>query len=162
MDNTPQVTTLNIKTSASSPRVTMLRIPRRNIPPILYSAPLLDGACLTTKFWQGKVKVVLRAMVSHPVWFGVRHPSGLKTKFLLPSDICGFFYVMRFLWRVCVDSYSWASPAKSLSGPSLARFIIIFYCLRFDSCRIDYNLSSNDFGWWKRNLKLAEKQFLKP
>jgi hypothetical protein len=61
---------------------------------------------------------------------------GQKTRFLLLSDICWFFYIRRPLWRedgsVVYNCY-WSSPAQSFSGSSSAGFMIIFYCLRFET-----------------------------
>jgi hypothetical protein len=60
---------------------------------------------------------------------------GPMTRFLFPSDYCGFVNVGRSLWREdesLVYSCNWKSPAQSFSGPSPAGFITI-YCLKFET-----------------------------
>jgi hypothetical protein len=51
------------------------------------------------------LSLMLRPMVSRPICLGIKHPSGLTTRFLLPygiqntSDSCGFVDMGRSLWR---------------------------------------------------------------
>jgi hypothetical protein len=58
----------------------------------------------------------------------------LMTRFLFPSDSCGFVDVGRSLWREdgsVVYNCCWLSPAQSFLGPSPVGLETIFYCLRF-------------------------------
>jgi hypothetical protein len=78
---------------------------------------------------------MLRPTVSRPVCLSVKPHLGPKTKFLLPSDSCGFD-VGRPLWRVdgcAVYNCFWSSSAQPFSGPSPAGLMTIFYCFRFET-----------------------------
>jgi hypothetical protein len=82
------------------------------------------------------LSLMLRPTVSRPVCLGIKHPSGLTTKFLLPSDSCGSVDVGRSLWREdrsVIYSCCWSLPAQSFSGPSPFGVATIFYCLRFET-----------------------------
>jgi hypothetical protein len=60
---------------------------------------------------------------------------GPKTRYLLLSESCGFVNVGRLLWREggsVFNNYCWPFPAFSFLGPSPARLVTIFYCLRFE------------------------------
>jgi hypothetical protein len=60
---------------------------------------------------------------------------GLKTRFLFLSDSCRFADVVCPLWREVgsvVYNHCWSLPAQSLSGPSPAGLIAVFYCPRFE------------------------------
>jgi hypothetical protein len=60
---------------------------------------------------------------------------GLRTRFLLLSDTCGFVDVGRPLWqtkRFCRLQLLLVWPAQSFLGPSLAGLIPVFYCLRIE------------------------------
>jgi hypothetical protein len=67
-----------------------------------YSTPPPHG--LMTKL-SLSLSLMLRPTVSRPVCLGIKHPSGLTTRFLLPyeirntSDSCGFVDMGRSLWR---------------------------------------------------------------
>jgi hypothetical protein len=61
---------------------------------------------------------------------------GLKTRFLLLSDSCGFVDLGRPFWREdgsVVYNCCWPSPGQSFSGPSPVGLVVIFYCLRFET-----------------------------
>jgi hypothetical protein len=61
---------------------------------------------------------------------------GLKTRFLLLSDSCGFVNVRRPLRqedRCAVYNCCWSSSAQSFSSPNLPGLITIFHCLRFET-----------------------------
>jgi hypothetical protein len=61
---------------------------------------------------------------------------GLKTRFLLLSESCGFVDVGRSLWREngsAVYNCCWSLTAQSFLGPSPAGLVTIFYCLRFET-----------------------------
>jgi hypothetical protein len=83
-----------------------------------------------------RVKVILWLMVSRPVCFGVKHPSGAydHTSNFYYCQSCGFVDVGRSLWREkgsALYSCFWSSPAQSLLGSSPTGLVTIFYCLRF-------------------------------
>jgi hypothetical protein len=73
---------------------------------------------------------VLRPTVRRPI--STIH-LGLKTRFLFPSDCCGFVDVGCPLWREdasVVYNCCWPLPAQSFSGPSPVGLKTIFYSLR--------------------------------
>jgi hypothetical protein len=78
---------------------------------------------------------MFRLTVSRSVCLGIKHPSGVTTRFLLLSDSCEFVDVGRSLWREdgsVVYNCCW-TPAQSFSGPSPVGLATIFYCLRFET-----------------------------
>jgi hypothetical protein len=74
--------------------------------------------------------------VSRSVCLGVKPHLGPKTRFLLLSGSCGFFYVGRPFWQEdgrVIYNCCWTSPAQSFSSPSPAVLMTIFRCLRFET-----------------------------
>jgi hypothetical protein len=82
-----------------------------------------------------EVRIMLRPTVSLPVSLGVK-PHGVQDQILLLSDACGFVDMRRPFWREdgsVVCNCCWSSPPQSISGPSPAGLMTIFYCLRFQT-----------------------------
>jgi hypothetical protein len=71
---------------------------------------------------------------------------GPMTRFLLLSYVWGFLAVGHPLWREdgsVIYSYDcfWILPVQSLSGPSTAEFMVLYYCLIWDSPNLDGQVS---------------------
>jgi hypothetical protein len=74
---------------------------------------------------------------------------GLTTRSWLLSDSCGFVGLGRSLWREdgsAVCNCYWPSPAQSFSGPSPVGLVVIFYCLRFETCLFVASYDSQGHG----------------
>jgi hypothetical protein len=79
---------------------------------------------------------------------------GLRSRFLLLSDSCGFVDVGNPLWReggFVVYNCCWPSSSQSSSDQSHAGLMTIFYCLRFETPPT-YPPGT---GWSSRLLRLA-------
>jgi hypothetical protein len=78
---------------------------------------------------------MLRPTACRPVSLGVKPPSKAQDQIFVFLS-CRSVDVGRPLWRVdgtVVYNCCWPSPAQSLSGPSPAWLMTIFYCLRFET-----------------------------
>jgi hypothetical protein len=140
----------------SSPVFAWWRVPTMSSASMLTFLPA--GDCLTTNsLFQLSILnylglglgLILRSKVSRSVCLGIKHPSGLTTGFLLPSDNCGFVDVGRCLWREdgsVVYNCCWPSSEQSLSGPSLVGLATICYCLRFETSQFIASYDSQGYG----------------
>jgi hypothetical protein len=78
---------------------------------------------------------MLRPTLSHPVYFGVRHPSEYHDQIFIAVRHSKFVDMGPPLWREdesVAQNFCWLSLAQSLSDPSPAGLTPILYCLRFE------------------------------
>jgi hypothetical protein len=91
---------------------------------------------LTLQVKQDKVQVRYdRRLVGQSIFVARTHLRP-ETRLLLLSHGYEFLHVVRCLWwedRCVVHNYCWSSPAQSFLGPNPARFMTMFYCLRFET-----------------------------
>jgi hypothetical protein len=88
------------------------------------------------------LSLILRPMVSQPVYLRIKHPSGAYDQIFILSDSCGFVDVGRSL----VYNGCWPSPVQLFSGLSPVGLMTIFYCLRFETSLFVASYDSQGYG----------------
>jgi hypothetical protein len=122
-----------------------------------YNAGCLSSRCLGI-CWHVTIlslSLILRPTVSRPVCLGIKHPSGLTTRFFFRSEY-GIRLTVTFLipWVILSDESMGLSfvcaagpcQRRSFLGPSPLVLATVFYCLRFETSHFVASYDSQGHG----------------
>jgi hypothetical protein len=136
----PHLNREQVRTYVRKALATILSIWRLHVLPVNWSVGRSVGKIVAGlrqhSHFRLKFKVMLRSTVGRPVYLGVKPPPEAQDQIFLLSDRCEFVDVRRPMWREKGSVFYncwWSSPAQSFSVPSPARFMIIFYSLKFET-----------------------------